>query len=87
MSSQQPQASPAFISKGDLARRWGRSTMFINRLAKSDPDFPEGMRFGTAANAWVMFPMPQVENYEKLCAARAIPARKVTAKKPLKRRA
>jgi predicted DNA-binding transcriptional regulator AlpA len=63
------------MTNADLCRRWGRSGMFVTRLLNSDPDFPKPIKLGPNATAWWHWPVEAIQEYERLCAARSIPAR------------
>jgi predicted DNA-binding transcriptional regulator AlpA len=76
MKSPEAKSEAKFITKRQLCERWGRSHMFIQRLLESDPDFPRPSKFGPTENAWWMWPVNAIQNYEKLCAARSVPARR-----------
>jgi predicted DNA-binding transcriptional regulator AlpA len=73
--------SPLYITKRQLLTRWGRSHMFLERLLKSDPDFPKPVKLGPTETAWWMWSVEAIENYERLCAARSIPARTAAPKR------
>jgi hypothetical protein len=51
-----------YLTTGDLERRWGCSHMTVERLIRSDPDFPPYSRFSGRVRR---FTIDEIETYER----------------------
>ena len=61
--AKRPSQEQKFLTKTGLEVRWSCSHMTIERLIKSDPDFPLPTRFGDGAHR--RWPIEEIEAYER----------------------
>ena len=62
---------PKFITRMQLAERWGVSGMFIERKIREDPTFPPCTRFGNGRLSQRRWDIDAIEAYERSRVAKA----------------
>ena len=68
------ESQPKYLTTVQLRQRWGGcSEMFLHRK-KDDPGFPQPVWIGNHQKFW---PLAEVERYERQCAAKPAPDRRV----------
>jgi predicted DNA-binding transcriptional regulator AlpA len=61
---------PKYVTRMQLAERWGVSGMFIERKIRTDPTFPQYSRFGDGRLACRRWILAEIEAWERSRVAR-----------------